>query len=372
MLATRAPAPVAAAGEVAVACYDNELPPFLEAQLQHLYGNIHSTLAHLRIYGGLSEVSHVYVARRADRVTAALLFCHSGNTVRVINEGMLLDADAVSRFAAFVFARWPSVGAIRFRAVQSAIEAIGYPFQQYASTANIVLPLPATAGEYVASLGKNMRRNLRRYMDRLKRDFPEVRYEISERAAVNEAQLRAIIELNRVRVAGKNLRYGLEDEVDKVIALARECGMVGAMTIDGRVIAGAIGYFAGSNYFFKVIAHDPAYNDYSAGILCCYQTICACIARGCREYNFMWNEYEYKFALGAHSRSLHDVVVYRSRQRVLLSAPLALRTAAAGWRYRASALLEKAGKPESLAPAERFALRILDGLRNAKRLLARR
>lgn len=340
----------------------------IDAELHKLYSNIHSTLAHLRIYGGLGEATHTYVARRRGAAVAVFLFRRTGNTVHVINEGMAVSEEELNRFAGHVFSGWPEISAIRLHAVQSNVQQLHVPYQQYVCTANIVLPLPASAEEYVAGLGKNMRRNLRRYMDKLKRDFPSFRYEVFEKGAASEQHIRSIIDLNRARIAGKNIRYALDDEVEKVIALVRECGMAGVMTIDGRVVGGSVGYFAGSNYFFKVISHDPRYNEYSAGILCCYLTICECIARGCGEYNFMWNEYEYKFALGAHPRSLHHLVVYRSRLRMLLRPRLAAANALAARRHRIASLLDKAARPESLSPGERWAVRIVDGLRRIKRI----
>jgi hypothetical protein len=344
------------------------VPSYIDTELHKLYGNIHSTLAHLRVYGGLDEVTHSYVARRQGMAVAVFLFCRDGNTVHVINEGMAIGEEELDRFAGHVFSGWPEVSAIRLHAVQSNVRQLRVPYQQYVCTANIVLPLPATAEEYIAGLGKNMRRNLRRYMDKLKRDFPSFRYEVFEKGAASEQHIREIIDLNRARIAGKNIRYALDDEVEKVIALVRECGMVGVMTIDGCVVGGTVGYFGGDNYFFKVISHDPRYNGYSAGILCCYLTICECIARGCREYNFMWNEYEYKFALGAHSRSLHHLVVYRSRLHMLLRPRLAVGNALAARRHRIFSLLDKAAKPESLSPGERWAVRVVHGLRRVKQI----
>ncbi|RZI41396.1 GNAT family N-acetyltransferase [Herbaspirillum sp. HC18] len=359
-------------GAISISCYEGEVPPFVDAEMRRLYGNIHSTLAHLRIYGGLDDVRHTYVARRHGVAIAIFLFERRGNAVRIINEGMTIDDGEFERFAGYVFAAWREVATISFHAIQADIRKLAFPYQQYTCTANIVLPLPATVEEYVAGLGKNMRRNLRRYMDKLKRDFPGFRYDVYEKDEVDESHVRDVIDLNRQRIAGKNMRYGMGDEVEKVIALVKECGMVGVMTIDGKVVAGAVGYLAGDNYFFKVIAHDPKYNDYSAGILCTFLAINACIERGCGEYNFMWNEYEYKFALGAHSRSLHHVVLYRSRLQLVLHARTALGNAATGWRYRLSSLLDKAPNTETMTPGERFAMRILNGMRNAKRRLLRR
>jgi hypothetical protein len=360
----------ATADEVCISCYDKEVPSFIEAELPRLYGNIHSTIAHLKIYGGMAEITNTYVARKHGSIVAIFLFRRDRRSVQVINEGMRIDDDELIRFASYVFSRWLTVDMISMHAVEAAIGRIAFPLQQYACTANIILPLPETVDEYLASLGKNMRRNLRRYMDKLKRSFPSFRYDVFEKDAVNEQHVRDIIYLNRARISDKKLAFGIDEEIEQIVALVKRCGLVGVATIDGQVIGGAVGYLVGGNYFFKVIAHDPRYNEFSAGILCCYLTISECIVRGCKEYNFMWNEYEYKFALGAHSRSLHQLAVYRSRTHFLLSALAAFRIAIDGYRHMLSSMLDKAGKPETLSPAARTAVRVLNGLRKMKRLAA--
>ncbi len=356
--------------EVFITCYDNGIPPFLEAALPRLYGNIHSTMAQLEIYGGLTEIMHTYVARKGNRIVAIFLFRRDGGRVQVVNEGMRIDDEEMDRFATYVFSRWPSVQTISMYAVETALKRIAFPHQCYACTSNIVLPLPGSVEEYLASLGKNMRRNLRRYMDKLKRSFPSFRYDVFEKEAINEEHVHDILRLNRVRIADKRLAFGLESEIEKIVALTKRCGLVGVATIDGQVIGGAVGYLVGENYFFKVIAHDPKYNEYSAGILCCYLTICECITRGCKEYNFMWSGYEYKFALGAYVRSLHRLVVYRSRVGGLRNVSMVAQVAFNGYRYKLASLLGKTGKPETLSPVARTAARVLNGLRKVKKRAA--
>lgn len=358
-------------GGISIACYEGSIPAFIEAELPVRYGDIHSTLAHLRIYGGLDAITHTYVARRFGIPVSIFLFRCERNAVRVINEGMAIEDGEIDRFAAYIFASFPSVQVITFHAVQTAIQRLAFPSQHYVCTASIVLPLPASAEEYVAGLGKNMRRNLRRYMDKLKRDFPSFRFDVFEKEQVRAEHVRQIMNLNRARIAGKNKTYAIDDEEDKIVALTRQTGMVGLATVDGVVVAGSIGYLVGGHYFFKIIAHDPKYNEYSAGILCCYLTICECIARGCKEYNFMWNEYEYKFALGASPRSLEHVVVYRSLLHLLRHAGTAVRVALNRQRYRLATLLDKADKREDLSPRERRAIQIMNGLRNLKRAFQR-
>jgi hypothetical protein len=272
----------------------------------------------------------------------------------VLNEGMRLDDDEIERFARYVFGKYPAAGVISFHAVDIALPAFPYPHQRFNCTEDIILDLPSTADEYLASLGKNMRRNVKRYMDKLKRDFPSFRYDIhdvSEGAVLDERQLRAIIGFSRARIAGKNKAYAMDDEeVDRVIALTKACGMVGVASIDGQVCGGAIGYRVGDNYFFKVISHDPRYNDYSTGILCTYLTICACIARGCRQYNFMQDGYDYKYALGAVPRALDHLSIYRSRMHMIRHGGTALKAACDGYKRRAKLrFLELAGNDDNAA-----------------------
>lgn len=354
---------------IGVTLYGKELPPFLDDEMARLYGNIHSTFAHLRTYGGMDAITHAYVEKRQGAVTAIFLLERQAHAVRVINEGMRIDGDTLSRFAQHVFSSFVGVRMITFHAVQADIDACAFPLQRVACTANIVLTLPPSREEYLASLGKNMRRNLRRYMDKLLRSHPSFRYEVHEKEAVQEQHVRDILQLNRARIAGKNKSFAIDDEEEKIIALAKTCGMVGVATIDGRVCAGAVGYLVGDHYFFKIIAHDPQYNEFSAGILCCYLTICACIERGCKEYNFMWNEYEYKFALGAFRRELDHLVLYRSLPHMLLHPRIAVGTALAGYRHKASTLMEKAERNEPLPRSSLAALRALQCARTVKRML---
>lgn len=357
------------AEEVVLICHDHTGPAFIEEELQRLYGNVHSSLAQLKCYGGFEAVTHTYVARKNGAITAIFLFRRERRKLQVLNEGMRIDDEEAARFADYIFAHYPSVHLISFHAIRNEIRRLRYPHQRRACTAEVVVPLPASVDEYVAGLGKNMRRNLRRYMDKLKQDFPSFRFEVLEKEAIDEHRLRAIIDLNRTRIAGKNRIFSLDDEIERIVALAKTCGLVGVATIDGRVCAGGIGYRVGDNYQLKIIAHDPAYNQYSAGILCSYLTICACIARGSKEFNFMWTEYDYKFALGAATRALDHVTIYRSRLRMLTNAGTVAAVAAAGYRHKASALLEKADREEQLSPDERRALHALLALRRAKRLM---
>lgn len=357
---------------VVISCDRGPLPAALDAELRRLYANIHSTVDQLKVYGGLEQVTHVYAARRNGVACALFLLQQHGDHVRVLNEGMVIDAAELRRFADHAYARWPQVQVLSFNAVVAEPNmAIGRPLQQFACTGDLRMPLPATTDDYLAGLGRNMRRNIRRYMTRLEQRFPDLRISFLDGDQASEQQIRAVIDLNRKRIASKNLDYNLDDEIDRLVALTRSCGMTGIITAEGRIIAGGVGYRVGDAYFFKVNAHDPQYDDYSTGILSCYLTIRECIARGCREFNFMWNTYPYKLALGGRPRRLDRIVVYRSAGALVRHAGLAIGAALATARHQVDLLLEKSEQAQSLTRREQALVGALELVRRGRRLLRR-
>lgn len=365
-----------AADGITITCTERLLPPSLDAELRALYANIHSTLDQLRIYGGLDQITHVYAARSDERAVALLLLQHQGRCIRVINEGMGLDARELRRFADYAFARWPQVRRLVFHAVHVPGEKlhIGRPLQHYPCTADLTMPLPASVHDYLARLGRNMRRNLRRYHSRLQQRFPDLQIRFLDGATASEAELRAIVELNRARIASKQIDYTLDAEVEQVIALARTCGTTCVMTAEGRIIAGGTGYQVGASFFYKINAHDPATDAYSTGILCCYLMICESIARGCTEFNFMWNTYPYKIALGGRPRRLDRVLVYRDAAALLAETPTAAGAAASAVRHHLNSLPERAaaadiGEPPALSLRDRLLLKAVETLRTLKHRL---
>jgi hypothetical protein len=359
--------PLASDG-IAIFCYENEVPPFVEAELERLYGNIFSSLAHFRAFSGLPADTSTYVVRKNNEIVTIFLFSSRKGHVQVLNEGMQLDEKEISRFADTIFAAYKSVNVISFHAVPAKIRKLSYPYQYFTCTEDLVVTLPDSREAYLASLGKNTRRNIKRYMDKLMRDHPSFRYDFYERDAADEQQMRIIIGFSRARIAGKDKAFAIdENEIAQIIRLVKARGLIGVATIDGRVCGGGIGYLVGSSFFFRIISHDPEYNDYSTGILCCYLTICESIARGCKQFNFMQDGYDYKYALGAVARKLEHVAIYRSRMQLLLNGGMALKLAAQGYMRKVRVrMLDAAGKKDK--PASKLVSGLLWFPRKLKRI----
>jgi hypothetical protein len=353
--------------DVTIACHDNEVPAFIEHEMDALYGNIFSSMTQFRISGLQPGEASTYVARNRRGIVAVFLFRHDRRRVKVINECIRLDSAELLRFVDYIFKRFRDVTTICFNAVETERPALPYPCQHYNQLEDIAMTLPATPEEYLASLGKNTRRNVKRYGDKLHRSFPDVQFTVYEKEAVDEQTIRHIIGFNHARMTGKNKRSNLDEHsVRRITALAQACGLVGVLRIDGRICAGGISYRTGSNYFLDVLAHDPAYDEYWAGILCCYWTICECIKRGGTEFHFLWGRYDYKFTLGASIRNLDGITVYRSHAHMLLNGAYALNATYAG-RMRQLKLWMDDETAREATPASRFAFRVLRGVQDMKR-----
>ena len=317
--------------EVSVTCYPNHIPAFAATELKRLYGSVFSSLEHFRIYGGTERIG-TCVARRGGEVVSVILFRIEGSRIVALNEFIRLDAREIARFADAVFAAFPQARSVSFNAIELPAGPLPYPAQRFNCSEDIALALPPTPEAYLARLGKATRKNIKHHLSRLRRSFPSLRFEVREREEIDAADVRDIIALNRARMAGKRKTSYLDQaESERLLQLARSCGLVAALRIDGRVCAGSICARVGGNYFSYVTAHDPAYDDYRLGTLCCYLTICEAIARGGREFHLLWGRYQYKYMLAGVQRDLDHLDLYRTRLDYLRNGGTVLKNA---WRSR--------------------------------------
>jgi len=300
-------------GGMQVECYENEVPHFAGPEIDRLYGHLFCSLSYFEMARQAAGAS-TYVARKNGKPVSVLLYMRTAHEVAVINEYASLAEEEIRRFASFMFNTFASVWMISFQKIQTEVRSIGRPCHAVACTEDMVISLPATVKEYETAVGKNMRRNIKRYTNALEKNFPTWRYRVCLGNEVGEQEIRDIIALSCVRMKSKNIvpRF-TEEETQWIVDFARRCGLVGVMTIDGKVCAGAIGFRIGDSYAMHVIAHDPKYNGYSLGILCYYRTICEGIERGGRRFHLLQGQYEYKYRLLARRQDIITLDVYRSR-----------------------------------------------------------
>jgi len=354
------------ADAVTVSCYVDAIPPFAETELTRLYGHVHSSLAFFRTSRPTDNVG-TYVAWQEDKPIVLLVFRLENGTIHVLNEFIALDAAEVRRFAHTVFRAFASARAIRFPAVQAAVEALPYPYQKHNAKEDWIIDLPAQPDDYLAKLGRATRDTIKRSRRKTARDFPSLTHAIIERDAIGEDMVRGIIRLSEARIAAKKKRFGIDEaETQRILRLARECGFVSVLSIDGRLAAGMICCRNGTHCLTEVIAHDPAYNDYQLGTLCYYVTICASIARGVRTFHMGGGREAYKARFLGVRQDMDCLEIYRSWKHLALIPHRAARTALEGG-LRQIKIWLLAREKSALTRGVFRALMLLDRLRRRKR-----
>jgi hypothetical protein len=350
-------------------CYEAEVPQFVEAEIERRYGSLFSTLPHFRQAGKLTSTTSTYLTRKDGKVATVLLFDRSDKQVTVLNELIHLSKTEISEFIAFVFARYASVSSIAFNAITADLGGLRYPFQRFFCAEDIVIGPIRTVDEYSASLTKNIRKTIRRHTNGVLRSHPGYRYAILPPEEVSEDLIRLIIGFNRARMADKErISAYTDEECDWIIALAGARGVVSVVTIDGRVCAGTVCCKVAQDYHMLISAHDPAYDGFGMGTLCCYRSICEYIERGGKQVHLLWGRHAYKTSLGGASRRYDRIAVYRSRVDYLRNFDKVMFAAAAGSLREARLWLMDAEGQDNLKG--RIVTKLWIVLRQAKRRIS--
>ena len=358
---------------ITVSVYPHSVPHSADHQLEQLYQHVFSSFSYHAVYGNIGLTTSTYIAEKDGTAAAILLFRIEGGMVRILNEQLKIEPAEIARFCRYMFSMHPFIERIVFPAVENRIGRLPFPYQQARCSQNIVLTLPDTREAYLESLGKSTRSYVKRYLNKLKRSFSEMSCRTYEAHEASESDIRAIIALNRLRMTRRRQSSYIDHgETEKIIRLARRCGLVNVITINGRVCAGTINYRFGENYFLQVVAHDPAYDEFGLGTLCCYLSICECIARKGREFHFLWGRYEYKYRLLGVQRDLRQLVIYRSHARLLRNSSTALKLVYKDYSYGVRDWLErKARRKDDSSLSGRLAFYCLNRMKEYKRMLSR-
>jgi hypothetical protein len=304
------------AGDASVSCYMYEIPSFIEAELVKAYATFHSSMPFFKFCRSIDNVS-CYVSSREGHPSTILLFAFHDKRVEVLNEMIEVEPQEIHRFASYIFQTFNKVDSIGFKALKTTTtDHLGFPVQQYRSKDTYVIALPETPQEYTGSLGKSTRARLLNEMNRFRRDFPSFTARFFVNEEVDESHIRDIIRFSENKINANGMK--VSHDVEQILALARMCGFVGVLSINGRVCAGWINYQIGANYFGVVTGYDPQYEKYSIGKLCTYLTVCECIRRGGDKYYLGGGAFDYKQRMLGNVLSMDELNIYRSYGKMLM------------------------------------------------------
>ncbi|GEM_PF-1503356 len=238
----------------------------------------------------------------------------------VINNALWSIDDAnISAISNYIFVHHPKVRRIQWSKLLEQNSAEEHPFIMTMESNDHVLLLPQTIEEYEASLSPHMRRHTKNYISRLNRTFPQYESGVSYKFIANNGTkiqggvIRNIVTFNQLRMAGKNIVSGLDDEwVNNILPILHNMGVVYSLEVDGKLVAGLITYHIKHTMFVEAIASDPEYNKYDVGHICMYLTICDGIKNGIKEIHLLWGSNPYKSRFLANEIPLYSTIVFRN------------------------------------------------------------
>lgn len=321
--------------------YEAGIPEFVESALEALYETHMTTLLRFGQYYPL-DCARTYVCRVGGDLRSVIVFRQEGSGVMVYNEQIKISPEEVLRFTRAVFAAYPDVSRISWYAVDAGVDLLPYPYLRLSCLEDISFELPPSVSHYSEMLGKNMSYHIKRYNKKLNASVQDVRRTFLSGAEVPDETIRQITGFSRMRMTAKGQRcYHTDQEIGKTIALVRRYGLVYTVTIGNELAAGVIVLRIGTTHTLQVLAHDPRYDRFSLGTLCCYDVIANAITEGARRFNFGWGRFEYKNRLAGRTTELFRIDAYRTTAALLRDMPAVCQRALLTGRRRAKLWLAR-------------------------------
>ena len=176
-----------------------------------------------------------------------------------------------------------------------------------------VLALPDSYDDYVKSLGKNMREQIKRYPRRLEKQF-SVEYELAQTPQQVDEFWNQLVELHgrRWRARGQTgvLALPSRRNFHRYIChkfLANDWLRLWRLKCDGRPACVLLSYFWGGKYWFFIGGFEPELMRWSVGTCLFSHVFRHAIAEGAGEFDFLRGAEEYKYRFGAVDRDYVDL-----------------------------------------------------------------
>jgi hypothetical protein len=297
-----------------ITCHVGQIPAGVEEALVTAYASLHSSLAFFKVFRSIENAS-CYLAHSAGAPSTVLLFTFNGRRIDVINEMIEIPQAEMARFVAYVFAHFPQIDVISFKAIKTAVSELGFPVQQYPAKGSYVVTLPATPDAYKARIGKSTRASINQGMNGIRRHFPSFESRFFVNDDIDEDHIRAIVALSEQKINAGDAVFFYD--VARLARLARLCGFVHVILIDSRICAGSVNYQVGASFFGDVMGYDPQYEKFGLGKLCVFLTICESIVRGGTRFYLGGGVFAFKERLLGVPFYMDEVHLYRSPIRLL-------------------------------------------------------
>ncbi len=191
-------------------------------------------------------------------------------------------------------------------AVVEGLEGGGANVEVADDTVTAVVPLPDTFDDYLASIGKKQRHELRRKRRRYLEEVGEMLHEAHHDAGWAFVEF---VRLHRLASGPKGSFMTVEMEALFRSLVVLEGWRIDLLRVPGteRAAAAIFGYADADGYFLYNSAYDPGLAAASPGWVLLGSMIERAIREGRPRFDFLKGDEEYKFRLGAEERRLCKV-----------------------------------------------------------------
>lgn len=249
----------------------------------------------------------------ASRSGAAAVV-HSKGTVAFAGQSDLTDyhspigpdgaealAAAIGRFGASPF----TLDSLPHEAtgpIMDALDAAGIDGTVSEDESVAVLDLPASYEDWLGSLGKKQRHEVRRKRRRFAEEFGAIRI---ERHTTDSIQVFSTMHRLSAGEKGQFMTGPMEDYFTQLLRTAG--ASIHLLVCDEVARAAAFGFETEAGYFYYNSAYDPAAAMASPGIVLFSSMIETEIERGASVFDFLKGDEPYKFRHGAEKRQLYSI-----------------------------------------------------------------
>ena len=200
------------------------------------------------------------------------------------------------------------------RHIPALAEQKGYTVGVLKEAMTPIMSLPSTWDEYLASLSRKARHELRRKMRRLEATGLSRQY-LCESSETLRKCMQDFFRLHRASSPEKAKFLTSQREeffLDAAVELGARCQFkLAFLELDGVRVASCIGFDYLESYFLYNSGYDPVYSHLSVGLLNTALAIKDAIAAGKRSFDFLRGNERYKYDLGAKDHTIYQLIVRR-------------------------------------------------------------
>jgi hypothetical protein len=289
----------------------------LDKKLNSLYETPYSDIAYMNICDdSISDGScRKLIVYESDILKHVLLFKYSEKArhITILNYYFRISLQDVEYLRDMIFDEYEKIQKITFPGVFLDKVKKSPLMVLYEQNTDKIIELPESIDIYMKSLGASTRKNIQLYQNRIAKQIPDFKTSVHEGENISRDHVAKLVELNRSRMKSKGKTSGNSDaDIEIFYRYARIRGVLCLCTVNENIIGGTINFVFDEHAYFRVIAHDNAYNRYRAGQIALVATIQNMIERKMKYFHLMWGEEEYKYRFLGKPYTMYDVMVFRT------------------------------------------------------------